>query len=195
MTAIVASMYKREMTVEAKMDLRNQRVAVLPFSSSSYKKIASFECKEGVVLAEAVERRLREKVKEVQIVSVHPAREYYQSAVQGREDYRELAGILDCDVIIHGEILRIENRMGLDKIETLMEVWAYDARDDTRPVNEEIQARYPEIGTYSVEEMDDQERLVKNVMKGCGRAAALLFFKHKTKKPLGTRELVLPESK
>ena len=195
MTGMVALLHQPEMTVKPKIELRALRVAVLPFSSSSYKQIPPFQCKEGMILAQEVEKRLQEKVKEIKIVPVQPARSYCESVPSGEVDYGQIAAILDCDVVIYGDILRVENQMGLDQIETQIQVWAHDARDNTRPVNEEIQAKYPEIGTYRREEMDDQERLVRNVMRACGRAVATLFYKHKRKRPVGTRELIRPELK
>ena len=195
MGATVAAMWEREETVKPKIKLRKIRVAVVPFSSSYYKYIGPFECQEGVLLAEAVENRLREKLKskKVTFVVTQPARKYFRSTRPGEEDYKELAELLDCDVIIHGEILKVENKFELARFECTAKVWAYDARDNTMPVKEEVWARYPEVGTLTMWDMDDLDTVTRNLMAAAGNASARLFHKYKARRELGTEKLMRPE--
>ena len=194
LTGAIATMWQREETIKPKIDLRKTRVAIIPFSNRYYKYIGPFECQEGVLLAEAMENRLRDKLKgKVTFVVTQPARKYFGSVRPGEEDYKELAELLDCDVVIHGEILKVENKFELARFECAAKVWAYDARDNTMPVKEEVWARYPEVGTLSPWDMDDLDAVTRQLMSATGNASARLFHKYKARRELGTEKLMRPE--
>ena len=195
MSALIAVGHDPDKTVQAKLDLSKCRVAVLPFASGRCKRLRPFESTEGTMIAEALESRLRVKLrkKKVKFVVTQPARKYFRETDPEDVDFKEVAELLGCDIIIYGDLLKTEGQVEHGIVVSEMTVSAYDARDNTIPVKEEVSARFPEARTASPMDMQDAESMRKGITRASGNAAALLFHKHEVRRELGTEKQQHPE--
>jgi len=197
MSGVIALGHDPDKTVQPKLNLKKCRVAVLPFSSGRRKKLRPFESTEGIMIRDALEDRLRDKLrrKKVKFVVTQPAKKYFRKTEPDAVDLKEVAQLLECDVIIYGKLLDTEGQVEHGIITSEMTVSAYDARDNTIPVKEEVTARFPETRTLTPWDMQDSEKMRKGITKASGHAAALLFHKHEVKRGLGLETRQRPELK
>lgn len=197
LSVLVAAGHDPDKTIQAKVNLSKRRVAVLPFSSGKRRKLRPFESTEGTMIAKAVERRLREKLrrKKVKFVATQPARKYFLETKTEEVDYKEVAELLGCEIIIYGALVKTAGEIEHGVITSEMTVYVYDARDNTMPLEEEVKARYPETRTVSPWDMQDSEAMRKGITKASGNAVALLFYKHEIKRELGGRQQMHPETR
>ena len=197
MSGVIALGHDPDKTVQAKLDLKKRRVAVLPFSSGKRRKLRPFESTEGTMIADAMVSRLRDKLKrkKVKFVLTQPARKYFRETRPEDVDFKEVAELLQCDVVIYGALLKTEGLVERGVVASEMTVSAYDARDNTVAVKEEVTARFPETGVISPMAMQDSEAMRKGITRASGSAAALLFHKHEVTRGLGMETRQRPELK